>query len=341
MGCKVIHKTVMALSCALLFAAWAALAPAQEKVKKRRASWWKGCSAKRMNPPQSTWAPGRVRYWSARSVARGKTPLKPLLPSRPRSRPADLAGRLFEPPRGPEIIVFMSLSVPAAAWREWSFEAARIGAPLVLRGVARGGLRATVKRVGAHLAEGAGAAIDPRLFRLFEVKAVPAVAVVPGGVPPCESRGCSADPAPPHDLVRGNIGLDAALPIIAAEGGPGRETARRHLAETQGRTPMNRNFWLRTITFFLFAHLSITNTLAEDPKAAARAMGNAGRSAAAAVAQDPTSTSKVPGYAGTDRPERNLGAADLESAAARALADPGRSRWTRRARRDRGDDRAP
>ena len=85
---------------------------------------------------------------------------------------------------------------------------------------------------------------------------------------------------------------------------------------------MNRNFWLRTITFFLFAHLSITNALAEDPKAAARAMGNAGQAAAAAVARDPASASGVPGYAGTNRPERNLGAADLESAANRALADP-------------------
>ena len=69
-----------------------------------------------------------------------------------------------------------------------------------------------MKRVGAHLPKNAGAAIDPRLFRLFDVTAVPAVAVVPGGVPPCKSRGCAADPAPPHDRVRGNIGLDAALP---------------------------------------------------------------------------------------------------------------------------------
>ena len=85
---------------------------------------------------------------------------------------------------------------------------------------------------------------------------------------------------------------------------------------------MNRNPWLRTIILFLFAHLSITNTLAEDPKAAARAMGNAGRSAAAAVARDPASASGVPGYAGTDRPERNLNADDLEDAANEALADP-------------------
>ena len=150
------------------------------------------------------------------------------------SRAGSLAENLSAPPLGPEVIVFMSLSVPAAAWREWSVEAARIGAPLVLRGVARGGLRATVKRVGAHLAGDAGAAIDPRLFRLFGVEAVPAVAVVPGGVPACKSRGCAEDPAPPHDVIGGNIGLEAALAAITREGGPGRGTARRHLGKLRG-----------------------------------------------------------------------------------------------------------
>ena len=84
--------------------------------------------------------------------------------------------------------------------------------------------------------DGAGAVIDPRLFRLFRIGHVPAVAVVPGGVPPCESPGCSADAAPPHDLVSGNVGLDGALEAIAREGGPGRETARRHLAVLRGES---------------------------------------------------------------------------------------------------------
>ena len=116
-------------------------------------------------------------------------------------------------------------------------EAARAGVPLVLRGLGSQGLKATVKRIGAYLAEGAGAAIDPRLFRLFGITAIPAVAVVPGGVPPCVSRGCAEDAAPPHDRISGNIGLEAALSIIAAEGGPGRATARRHLAKLRGEHP--------------------------------------------------------------------------------------------------------
>ena len=135
----------------------------------------------------------------------------------------------------PEILLFTSLSVPAASWRQWARDAARIGAPLIMRGVAEGSLRATVKRIGDRLGGAeAGVAIDPRLFRLFGIERVPAVVVVPGGVPPCRSRGCSDDPPPPHDRVTGNIGLAAALETIAAEGSAGRDVARRRLARLRG-----------------------------------------------------------------------------------------------------------
>ena len=158
----------------------------------------------------------------------GETPAP--LPAE-RHAPSLAAGRA----NTPEILLFTSLSVPAASWRQWARDAARIGAPLVMRGVAEGSLRATVKRIGDRLGGAeAGVAIDPRLFRLFGVTRVPAVVVVPGGVPACRSRGCSDDPAPPHDRVTGNIGLAAALEAIAAEGSAGRDAARRHLASLRG-----------------------------------------------------------------------------------------------------------
>ena len=132
-----------------------------------------------------------------------------------------------------EVLVFMSLSVPEPSWRQWSRQAARVGAPMVLRGVADGGLAATVRAIQDR-GPLDGAAIDPRLFRLFRIGTVPAVAVVPGGVPPCTSSGCSTDAAPPHDLVTGNVGLDGALEAVSREGGPGRDTAIRHLAVLRG-----------------------------------------------------------------------------------------------------------
>ena len=153
------------------------------------------------------------------------------------------AARLTGRPATPEILIFTSLSVPVASWRQWADDAARTGAPLVLRGVGAVGLPTTARairdrlgdrNVGTRIGSGASIAIDPRLFRLFDIARVPVVVVVPGGVAPCESRGCSDDPAPDHDLVAGNIGLAAALQAIAAEGEAGRAVAKAHLARLRG-----------------------------------------------------------------------------------------------------------
>ena len=146
------------------------------------------------------------------------------------------AGELSGPRAGTaEILIFTSLSVPAASWRQWAREAASTGVPLVLRGVSEDGLPATAKEIGARLGGAeAGVAIDPRLFRLFGVTRVPAVVLVPGGVPACRSRSCGEDPAPPHDRVTGNIGLGAALEAVAAEGEVAGAIARRHLRRLYG-----------------------------------------------------------------------------------------------------------
>ncbi len=61
---------------------------------------------------------------------------------------------------------------------------------------------------------------------------------------------------------------------------------------------------------------------AEDPKAAARAIGNAGNAVAASVARDSSNAGEVPGYAGTNLPERNIGASRLQDEGRARLADP-------------------
>ena len=61
---------------------------------------------------------------------------------------------------------------------------------------------------------------------------------------------------------------------------------------------------------------------AEDPKAAARAIGNAGTAAARAIARDSSNAADVPGYAGTNLPERSIGANALEDEGRARLADP-------------------
>ena len=141
-------------------------------------------------------------------------------------------------PPSAEVLIFTSLAVPVASWHAAARDAARIGATLVLRGVVKASLPATARRIRARLGGAdAGVAIDPRLFRLFGITRVPAVVVVPGGVPPCRSRGCAEDAPPPFDRVSGNLSLAAALEAVTAEGEAGRSAARRYLATLRGTTP--------------------------------------------------------------------------------------------------------
>ena len=68
--------------------------------------------------------------------------------------------------------------------------------------------------------------------------------------------------------------------------------------------------------------LSAEDHSAEDPKAAARAIGSIGNAAAGTIARDSSNAATVPGYAGTGLPERAIRADALEDAARRRLADP-------------------
>ena len=60
----------------------------------------------------------------------------------------------------------------------------------------------------------------------------------------------------------------------------------------------------------------------EDPGAAARAIGNAGNGLAGGIARNSSNSAEVPGYAGTNVPERGIGANALESRGRARLADP-------------------
>ena len=73
------------------------------------------------------------------------------------------------------------------------------------------------------------------------------------------------------------------------------------------------------LTLWMFASQAAR---AEDPKAAAREIGQAGTATAGAIARDASNAMSVPGYAGTDLPERGLTDSTIAGAAQRRLADP-------------------
>ncbi len=79
-----------------------------------------------------------------------------------------------------------------------------------------------------------------------------------------------------------------------------------------------------TVAVFAFLFWIVLGGVAHsgDPKAAARAIGNAGTATAGAIARDASKASAIPGYAGTNVPERNIGANALEDEGRARLADP-------------------
>ena len=61
---------------------------------------------------------------------------------------------------------------------------------------------------------------------------------------------------------------------------------------------------------------------ADDPKEAARELGRAGTAAAGTIARDASQAANVPGYAGTNLPERGLTDSTMAGAAQQRLSDP-------------------
>ena len=76
------------------------------------------------------------------------------------------------------------------------------------------------------------------------------------------------------------------------------------------------------LLWIVFGGVTYADPGAEDPKAAARAIGNAGNAAARTIARDSSNAADVPGYAGTNLPERNIGASRLQDEGRARLADP-------------------
>jgi conjugal transfer pilus assembly protein TrbC len=77
--------------------------------------------------------------------------------------------------------------------------------------------------------------IDPRLFRAFDVTAVPTMVVSSSDFTPCDGLTCKTTP-PPFDRIEGNVTVRYALETFAGKNGPGALVARTALANL-GRNP--------------------------------------------------------------------------------------------------------
>lgn len=133
--------------------------------------------------------------------------------------------------------ILLSFSMPETSLRSVMVEAERFGIPIVMRGFVKNSAYATqtaIQRVFKDDAESIGFNIDPTMFTRFNVTSVPQLIVVSDDLLPCETQGCEQDVAPLHDVVKGNIPIEAGLRIIAEGDGDASFAAQSLLAKWGG-----------------------------------------------------------------------------------------------------------
>lgn len=117
------------------------------------------------------------------------------------------------------VLVFVSFSMPVASLRQWSQQAESIHAPLVIQGLVDHSFAKTQQAVKAlnpdYSGKVGGVVVDPRLFREYHITQAPTVVVRRIPVTPCPANQSCWQA---YDVVSGDVGLEAALQIIADRG---------------------------------------------------------------------------------------------------------------------------
>lgn len=142
-------------------------------------------------------------------------------------------GNLGEAPR---FIAFASLSMPPAALRDMIGRVNAAGGVVALRGFPSGSakvLTEALSKVALDQDQLGSVGIDPRLFRAFNVTAVPTYVVASTDFDLCDGFDCQTQ-IPPHDRLSGNVTADFALETIARGGGPAARIATQYLARLKG-----------------------------------------------------------------------------------------------------------
>jgi conjugal transfer pilus assembly protein TrbC len=135
----------------------------------------------------------------------------------------------------PRFIAFASTSMPPASLRQMFDDVSRAGGVVVLRGLPNNSAKALTAALARVAREGEqldNVGIDPRLFRAFNVTAVPAYVVTTSDFDLCDGFDCRTD-VPPHDRMTGNVTVEHVLGTFAGGGGPGARIAAQHLARLE------------------------------------------------------------------------------------------------------------
>ena len=133
--------------------------------------------------------------------------------------------------QAPQLIVFVSLSMPPESLKPLLRDVSRAGGIAVFQGFPGNSVKAFgqgLAKVVDNQGESRAFGIDPRLFRAFNVTSVPQIIAVSSDFDLCDGFHCTTK-APPHDRMMGNVTLRYALETFAQGGGPGAGVAAHAL----------------------------------------------------------------------------------------------------------------
>lgn len=139
----------------------------------------------------------------------------------------------------PQFIVFASLSMPPAALKQMIADTARAGGIVVFRGFPNNDMKAFAASLGKIVErqnDFANIGIDPRLFRAFNVEAVPTYVAVSSDFDLCAGFSCQTR-VPPYDRMTGNVTVEYALDSFRHGNGPGARVAAVGLANLTKAQP--------------------------------------------------------------------------------------------------------
>lgn len=123
----------------------------------------------------------------------------------------------------PQFIAFASLSMPPAALRQLIADTAKAGGVVVFRGFPNNSMKAFSAMLGKVVTDKdqlSNVGIDPRLFRAFNVEAVPTYVAVSTDFDLCSGLHCTTS-VPTHDKITGNVSVRYVLDTFISARGPG------------------------------------------------------------------------------------------------------------------------
>ncbi len=116
----------------------------------------------------------------------------------------------------PAILAFVSFSMPKQSLRLLSEQLSKIGGTLVLRGLVENSISKTVAKTIELFGdkEVGGFSVDPEAFKQHQVRAVPAVVIIPKKS--CKKEPCQSE----FDIVYGDVPLEESLERFSKSGSP-------------------------------------------------------------------------------------------------------------------------